>query len=120
MHGQLLGDLIAREPTAGTLAIAQQQDLGMADLLHRSVTISCDVGQPLSLFGGAASLLGGVLVWPRHPRLAPALVLVGTLVGLLAAGWTIALPVLGVAVMALAIRDAGRPATGPDPEVSGR
>ena len=95
--------------------------LGVAETVsHWHDTVPARAFWALSLFGGAASLLGGVLVWPRHPRLGPALVLVGTLVGLLAAGWTIALPVLGVAVMALAIRDAGRPATGPDPEVSGR
>jgi hypothetical protein len=51
VHAELLGNLITRKPTAKTLAIAQQQDLGMADLLDRGMPVAGEVGQPLALFG---------------------------------------------------------------------
>jgi hypothetical protein len=43
VHVQLLGDLIAHEPTAWTVAIAQEEYVGMPDLLGRCVAISGDV-----------------------------------------------------------------------------
>jgi hypothetical protein len=62
-----------------------------------------------SLLGGAVLVLGGALTWARHPRTSAALVVVGTLAGLLATAWTIAIPLLGITVIALAVRDVGPP-----------
>jgi hypothetical protein len=84
--------------------------LGVAEsVTHWHDTVAARGFWAVSLLGGAVLVLGGALTWPRHPRVSAALVVVGTLAGLLATAWTIAVPLLGIAVIAFAVRDVGAP-----------
>lgn len=58
-----------------------------------------------SLVGGGTAVLAGVAVRPRHPRVGPALICVGSLMGILATSWTIVVPLLALAVVALALQE---------------
>lgn len=84
--------------------------LGFAELVTR-------LDEPLTLlfwlptlWGGAALVLLGVFHAPPGSTLAAALVAVGTTAGLLASAWTIAMPLLGIALVYFAVIAARRPA----------
>jgi hypothetical protein len=83
--------------------------LGVAELVAR-----LDDPLPLlfwlpTLWGGGMLVLVGVFGMDYRPALSTALVVVGTVVGLLASVWTILMPVLGLTLIALTILDTGRP-----------
>lgn len=59
-----------------------------------------------SLIGGAVLVLAGRALLRSRPKLAIGLVVVGCLAGANATVWTLAVPVLAVAVIALTVRDA--------------
>lgn len=79
---------------------------------HRDDTAAAIAFWSLSLLGGGTLVLAGVRVWPARPGPALALVVIGTLAGLSATVWTLVMPLLGIAVVVLAIRDASARSSG--------
>ena len=61
-----------------------------------------------ALFGGGALVLIGVFRTTARPTLSIVLVIVGTAAGLLASFWTILMPILGLTLVVLTLRNAGR------------
>lgn len=80
---------------------------------HRTDTALAIAFWGLSLLGGGILVLAGVWLWPSRPGPALALVIIGTLAGLNATVWTLVMPLLGIAVVVLAVRDASRHHGGP-------
>jgi hypothetical protein len=54
-----------------------------------------------SLVGGGALVLSGMAVSPRHPNVGRTLICVGSMMGVLATGWTLVVPLIAVAVVVL-------------------
>lgn len=54
-----------------------------------------------SLVGGGALVLSGMAVSSRHPNVGRTLVCVGSMMGVLATGWTLVVPLIAVAVVVL-------------------
>ena len=54
-----------------------------------------------SLVGGGALVLSGMAVSSRHPNVGRTLICVGSMVGVLATGWTLVVPLIAVAVVVL-------------------
>jgi uncharacterized membrane protein HdeD (DUF308 family) len=91
--------------TLGVLLLA----FGVLEVFtHRNDTVPALLFWGLSLLGGGALVLTGARIWPRRTGPALALVVVGSLGGILATAWTLLVPVLALAVIVLAIRDASR------------
>ena len=83
--------------------------LGTAELVAR-----LDDPLPLlfwlpTLWGGGTLVLIGVFGADHRPALSIALVVGGTIVGLLASAWTVLMPLLGITLVFLTILTAGRP-----------
>lgn len=82
--------------------------LGVAELVTH-------LDEPLTLFfwlptlwGGGALVLIGVFGWAARTRQSPALMIVGAFLGLVAAAWTVVLPVLVLAFVVLVVVRARR------------
>ena len=54
-----------------------------------------------SLVGGGALVLSGMAVSSRHPNVGRTLICVGSMMGVLATGWTLVVPLIAVAVVVL-------------------
>ena|SRR6476620_10664421 len=54
-----------------------------------------------SLVGGGALVLSGMTVSSRHPNVGRTLICVGSMMGVLATGWTLVVPLVAVAVVVL-------------------
>jgi hypothetical protein len=54
-----------------------------------------------SLVGGGALVLSGMAVSSRHPNVGRTLICVGSMMGVLATGWTLVVPLVAVAVVVL-------------------
>lgn len=79
---------------------------GTAEVIaHRNDTAAALVFWGGALLGGGAMVLVGVRTWPRSAGGGLALVVLGTVAGLVATAWTVLLPVLGVTVIVLGLRD---------------
>jgi hypothetical protein len=83
--------------------------LGIVELVTR-----LDAPLPLlfwlpTLWGGGTLVLIGMFGADDRPAQSVALVVVGTIVGLLASAWTILMPLLGITLIFLTILTAGRP-----------
>ena len=54
-----------------------------------------------TLVGGGALVLSGMAVSSRHPNVGRTLICVGSMMGVLATGWTLVVPLIAVAVVVL-------------------
>jgi len=54
-----------------------------------------------TLVGGGALVLSGMAVSSRHPNVGRTLICVGSMMGVLATGWTLVIPLIAVAVVVL-------------------
>ena len=54
-----------------------------------------------SLVAGGALVLSGMAVSSRHPNVGRTLICVGSMMGVLATGWTLVVPLIAVAVVVL-------------------
>ena len=54
-----------------------------------------------SLVGGGALVLSGMAVSSRHPNVGRTLICVGSMMGVVATGWTLVVPLIAVAVVVL-------------------
>nr|WP_300051132.1 hypothetical protein [uncultured Nocardioides sp.] len=54
-----------------------------------------------TLVGGGALVLSGMAVSSRHPNVGRTLICVGSMMGVLATGWTLVVPLVAVAVVVL-------------------
>jgi len=54
-----------------------------------------------SLVGGGALVLSGMAVSARHPNVGRTLICVGSMMGVVATGWTLVVPLIAVAVVVL-------------------
>ena len=54
-----------------------------------------------TLVGGGALVLSGMAVSSRHPNVGRTLVCVGSMMGVLATGWTLVVPLIAVTVVVL-------------------
>jgi hypothetical protein len=91
--------------TLGGLLLA----FGVVEVIaHRDDTAVALLFWGGSLLGGGGLVVAGALVWPRSRGMGLTFVVIGTLAGLLATAWTILIPLLGIAVLVLAVRDASR------------
>src|SRR6478752_1283567 len=54
-----------------------------------------------SLVAGCAMVLSGMAVASRHPNVGRTLICVGSMMGVLATGWTLVVPLIAVAVVVL-------------------
>ena len=84
--------------------------LGVAELVTRLDDLLTLFFWLPTLWGGGILVLLGVFRVTRDPRLAAALVAVGTTAGLLASAWTIVMPVLGLTLVYFTLM-AARPPT---------
>lgn len=92
-------------PALGVLLLA----FGVAEVIaHRDDTVGALLFWGGALLGGGSLVVAGSLVWSRGPLVAAALVVIGTMAGMLATAWTILMPLLGLAVIVLALRDVTR------------
>jgi hypothetical protein len=60
VHAQCFTDLPSRHVTIGTIAITQQEDLGMSNLACRGIAVTGNLIQSLTLLAGEND---GILVW---------------------------------------------------------
>jgi len=93
--------------------------MGVAEVVtHRDDTVPALLFWGTSLLGGGALVLAGRVVWAARPSVSLVLVLVGALLGVAATAWTLVVPLLAVALVALTLREqASRPA-GQEPNAS--
>ena len=57
-----------------------------------------------TLVGGGALMLSGMAASSRHPNVGRTLICVGSMMGVLATGWTLVVPLIAVAVVVLTIQ----------------
>ena len=57
-----------------------------------------------TLVGGGALVLSGMAVSSRHPNVGRTLICVGSMMGVLATGWTLVVPLIAVAVVVLTLQ----------------
>ncbi|MBD3925387.1 hypothetical protein IEZ26_12185 [Nocardioides cavernae] len=57
-----------------------------------------------TLVGGGALVLSGMVASSRHPNVGRTLICVGSMMGVLATGWTLVVPLIAVAVVVLNIQ----------------
>lgn len=89
-------------PALGVLLCA----FGVAEVIaHRDDTAAALLFWGGALLGGGSLVVAGSLLWSRGPLVAAALVVIGTMAGMLATAWTILMPLLGMTVIGLALRD---------------
>jgi hypothetical protein len=62
-----------------------------------------------SLVGGGVLVLAGLRLRDRRPEVGRSLVCVGAVMGILATGWTVVVPVLALAVVVLELREPRQP-----------
>ena len=80
--------------------------MGVAEVAtHRDDTVSALAFWATSLLGGGALVLAGRLLWTSRPGTSLVLVLVGTLLGVPATAWSLVVPLLAVALVALTLRE---------------
>ena len=75
---------------------------------HRDDSVRTLVLWSSSLLGSAAVVLAGVVLRRRHLHVGTALLVVGSVLAIIPTMWTVVLPVLELAVIALALRDHSR------------
>ena len=75
---------------------------------HRDDSVPALLFWGLSLLGGGTLVLTGVFAWRRPAAVAPTLVVVGSMGGILATAWTLVVPILALSVIVLTIRDVSR------------